>query len=188
MKTITFKKDDINLDIRFPIEENTIWMNQSDIVILFRKSKASISKYVAKVDSYINENPSVVAKNETTATNGKSYQMSYFNLDVIEMVGNMIDPVFTKEFVNWCKEQLKKERNQIMPIQSNIIRFEDEGVVLDVRVIPEQETVFLSQEEIAHLFDTTSSNISKHIKNIYESCELDEKATVKEILTVQINL
>ncbi len=109
MKTIHFTKQDISLGIRFSVEENTIWMNQNDIVILFRKRKASISKYLTKINSYINQNPSSVSKKETVATNGKSYQMSYFNLDVIEMVGNMIDPVFTKEFVSWCKEQLEKK-------------------------------------------------------------------------------
>lgn len=186
MKTIHFTKQDISLDIRFSVEENTIWMNQNDIVILFRKSKASISKYVAKINSYINQNPSSVSKNETVATNGKSYQMSYFNLDVIEMVGNMIDPVFTKEFVSWCKEQLKKERNQIMPIQSNNIRFEDDNVMLDVMVSPFDETVYVTQDQFALLFDTDKQNVSYHLSNIFSSCELDEKATVKEILTVQI--
>ena len=169
MKTIHFTKQDISLDIRFSVEENTIWMNQNDIVILFRKSKSSISKYLAKINSYINQNPSSVSKNETVATDGKSYQMSYFNLDVIEMVGNMINPIFTKEFVNWCKEQLEKERNQIMPIESNIFRFEDDNVMLDVMVSPFDETVYVTQDQFALLFDTDKQNVSYHLSNIFSS-------------------
>ena len=186
MKTIRFTKQDISLDIRFSVEENTIWVNQNEMTILFDKSASNVSRKLSKLKQFISKNSSVVAEFATTAADGKSYQMSYFNLDVIEMVGNMIDPIFTKEFVNWCKEQLEKERNQIIPIESNIIRFENDGVILDVHVIPREETVYLSQEKIASLFDTTVSNISMHIKNIYENGELEKKATLKDFLIVQI--
>ena len=46
-------------------------------------------------------------------------------------------------------------------------------------------TVWLSQLEIADLFQTTKQNISKHIKAIYDDGELDEAATVNQQLTVQ---
>ena len=103
MKTIHFTKQDISLDIRFSIEENTIWMNQNEMTILFDKSASSVSRKLTKLKQFISKNSSVVAEFATTAADGKSYQMSYFNLDIIEMVGNMIDPVFTKEYVSWCK-------------------------------------------------------------------------------------
>ena len=54
---------------------------------------------------------------------------------------------------------------------------------LNLRV--EADTVWLSQLEIAELFQTTKQNISLHAKNIFEDKELDEEATVKESLTVQ---
>lgn len=49
----------------------------------------------------------------------------------------------------------------------------------------ENGTVWLSQIEIAQLFDTTKQNISKHIKSIFEDGELDENSTVNYKLTVQ---
>ena len=59
----------------------------------------------------------------------------------------------------------------------------DETVRLEVRV--ENETVWLSQQQMADLFVTTKQNVSLHVKNIYDEGELDEKATVKDYLTVQ---
>lgn len=57
----------------------------------------------------------------------------------------------------------------------------------DVRldVFLENETLWLTQKAISLLFDTTPQNITTHIKNVYESNELDEMATCKEILQVQ---
>ena len=49
----------------------------------------------------------------------------------------------------------------------------------------ENETIWLSQQQMAVLYKTTKQNISLHIKNIFDENELDEKSTVKEFLTVQ---
>ena len=54
---------------------------------------------------------------------------------------------------------------------------------LDLRV--EGQTVWLTQLEIAELFQTTKQNVSLHAKNIFEDGELDPEATVKDSLTVQ---
>lgn len=70
-------------------------------------------------------------------------------------------------------------------INGDIIIYQtDDGLTkVDVRV--ENETVWLSQQQMAELFDTTKQNISLHIKKIFEEEELYENSTVKEFLTVQ---
>lgn len=60
---------------------------------------------------------------------------------------------------------------------------DDGATKIDLRL--ENGTVWLSQLEIAELFQTTKQNISKHIQAIYAENELDEKATVNHELTVQ---
>lgn len=64
-----------------------------------------------------------------------------------------------------------------------IYQTDDGQVKLDVRL--ENETIWLTQQMIAELFQTTVPNISMHIKNIYNECELQIEATVKDFLTVQ---
>lgn len=60
---------------------------------------------------------------------------------------------------------------------------DDGATKLDLKL--ENGTVWLSQLEIAELFQTSKQNISKHILAIYQDEELDEKATVNQQLTVQ---
>ena len=60
---------------------------------------------------------------------------------------------------------------------------EDGTPKIDLRL--ENGTVWLSQLEIAALFQTTKQNISKHIQAIFDDQELNEKATVNQQLTVQ---
>lgn len=61
---------------------------------------------------------------------------------------------------------------------------EDGQTRLHLRV--EGQSVWLSQLEIAELFQTTKQNVSLHAKNIFEDGELSSEATVKESLTVQV--
>ena len=67
-----------------------------------------------------------------------------------------------------------------------VIKFKDNEFEMDVNVSPNEETVWLTQEQIVLLFLTTKQNVSFHINNIIDSNELDVNSTVKEILTVRI--
>ncbi|MCG2726248.1 MAG: virulence RhuM family protein [Elusimicrobia bacterium] len=69
--------------------------------------------------------------------------------------------------------------------QSKLIIYQTETGETKINVRFQDETVWLSQQLIADLFQTTKQNISLHIKNIYEDKELLPKATVKEFLTVR---
>lgn len=64
-----------------------------------------------------------------------------------------------------------------------IYQTQDGQTKIDVRI--ENETVWLTQNQMAELFQTTKQNISLHIKNIFEEGELTEASTVKDYLTVQ---
>ena len=72
-----------------------------------------------------------------------------------------------------------KDRNK-----GEIVMYQpDETIRLEVRV--EDETVWLNQQQIVTLFQSSKANISEHIRNIYEQGELEEEATVRVFRTVQ---
>lgn len=64
-----------------------------------------------------------------------------------------------------------------------IYRSDDGAVKLDVRL--ENETLWLTQQMMAELFDTTKQNISQHILSVYNEGELLADSTVKKFLTVR---
>lgn len=66
---------------------------------------------------------------------------------------------------------------------SEIILYKTPNKDIKVEILLENETIWLSQQKIAELFDTTKQNISLHVKNIFESGELDENSVVKDFLT-----
>ena len=73
------------------------------------------------------------------------------------------------------KEEIKKGK---------IIIYKDKkGPEIEVKL--EEETVWLSQKEMAALFDKSVSTINEHIKNIYKEGELKKKPTIRNFLIVQ---
>lgn len=70
--------------------------------------------------------------------------------------------------------------------QSDFLFYRSDEGSLKVKIIVGEDTVWTSQAGMAEIFNSSKQNISYHILNIFESGELERVATVKEILTVQI--
>ncbi|MFT5646488.1 MAG: hypothetical protein ACI976_001170 [Aureispira sp.] len=69
---------------------------------------------------------------------------------------------------------------------SQIIIYQNEDGETKLEVRFQEETVWLTQKLMAELFQTTPQNITIHLKNIFKEGELEEKATCKDFLQVQI--
>lgn len=68
---------------------------------------------------------------------------------------------------------------------NNIIIYQDENGITKVNVRFADEDVWLTQSQLAEIYDTTQENISMHVTNIYKDKELDENQTYKKFLLVR---
>ena len=66
--------------------------------------------------------------------------------------------------------------------QNNFIMYTTDDGKVDIEVRLEDENVWLTQNSMAELFDTTRNNITMHIRNIFEEGELQESSVSKESL------
>lgn len=76
-------------------------------------------------------------------------------------------------------------KNPPMQTASQFLVYQTEDGKLKIDVRFEGESVWLTQQQMAELFQTTKQNVSLHIQNIYDEQELERDSTVKESLTVQ---
>ena len=68
---------------------------------------------------------------------------------------------------------------------NNVVIYQDENGITRVSVRFSDEDLWLTQNQIAELYDTTQQNISQHIESIYNNAELDREATHKKFLLVR---
>lgn len=76
--------------------------------------------------------------------------------------------------------------SDLVPKQNNFILYTTPEGEVKLNVWLQDETIWLTQKAMSILFDTTPQNITIHLKNIFESGELEEGATCKEYLQVQM--
>ena len=69
--------------------------------------------------------------------------------------------------------------------ENNVLIYQDENGVTKVSVRFSDEDLWLTQQQIAELYDTTQQNISQHIDSIYKDGELEREATNKKFLLVR---
>ncbi len=91
------------------IKDETVWLTLNQMSELFNRDKSVISRHVKKIfeDQELDEF-SVVAKNATTALDGKVYQTEWYNLDVIISVGYRVKSKRGTQFRIWANHVLKE--------------------------------------------------------------------------------
>ena len=77
---VTFVNNEVRLDVNVSPNEDTVWISLADMCLLFGRDKSVISRHIKENNLDVNQ---VVAKNTTTGNDGKTYIVSFYNLDVI---------------------------------------------------------------------------------------------------------
>ena len=96
----------IRLEVR--MEEDTVWLNRQQMAILFDRDVKTIGKHINNARKEELSDYPVVAKFATTASDGKTYQVDYYNLDVILSVGYRVKSKRGIEFRRWANSILKE--------------------------------------------------------------------------------
>ena len=97
----------IKIDVRF--ESETVWLSLDQMATLFGRDKSTISRHVKNVfEEGELQSTSVVANYATTAADGKTYQVDYYNLDVIISVGYRVKSQQGTQFRIWATQRLKE--------------------------------------------------------------------------------
>ena len=104
-----FQSSNGEIEFNGDLEHETIRASLDQISKLFARDKSGISRHIKNIfkSEELDEN-SVVAKIATTATDGKTYQVEYFNLDMIISIGYRVDSKEATQFRKWATSVLNK--------------------------------------------------------------------------------
>ncbi len=95
------------IDVR--MTEDTLWLTQAQMCELYQTSKSNVSEHIKHIfeEGELQEE-AVVRKFRTTATDGKSYLTTYYNLDMIIALGYRVRSIIATRFRQWATERLKE--------------------------------------------------------------------------------
>lgn len=138
---IIYQPDEtLKLDVR--VKEDTVWLNRNQIAELFGRDVKTIGKHVANALKEELADIPVVAKFAITATDGKTYQVEHYNLEMITSIGYRVKSARGIQFRAWANKVLKEYLLRGYAINQRLLQLEDR---IDRR-LSEQDKHFAEQD------------------------------------------
>ena len=106
---IIYQTDDGLTHIDVKMKDETVWLTQAQMAQLYQTSKSNVSEHIKHIfeEGELDKN-SVVRKFRTTADDGKNYNTTYYNLDMIISLGYRIKSSIATNFRRWATERLRE--------------------------------------------------------------------------------
>ena len=148
------------IDVRVSATENTVWLTLDQMASLFEKDKSTVSRHIKNIFSEGElDRGAVVANYATTASDGKTYQVDYYNLDVIISVGYRVKSKRGIAFRKWATSVLN----------DYLLR----GYAENKKLLEAQgKTIELQTRMIAHLTETDEEELMAVINQYTEALDL----------------
>ena len=178
---------DFQIEVR--IEKETVWLNRQQIALLFDRDIKTIGKHIANVLKEELRSLPVIAKFATTATDGKVYQVEYYNLDMIISVGYRVKSQRGIQFRIWANSILKEYLLKGYVTNHRLEKIEKSVYLLNKRVdefefqlktnLPPHEGIFYDGQVFdAYIF------VSNLIKSASESIVLIDNYVDQTVLSL----
>ncbi len=120
---IMYQTEDGQTKIDVRMENETVWLSLNQMVELFNSSKSNISEHIKHVfEEGELDKQAVVRKIRTTATDGKKYNVDYYNLDVIISVGYRVKSLRGTQFRIWATKRLNEYIIKGFTINDDILK------------------------------------------------------------------
>ncbi|HBX53550.1 MAG: DNA-binding protein [Bacteroidetes bacterium RIFOXYB2_FULL_35_7] len=178
---------DFQIEVR--IEDETVWLNRLQIAELFDRDVKTIGKHITNALREELQSISVVANFAITASDGKTYKVEHFNLDMILSIGYRVKSQRGVQFRIWANKVLKEYLLKGYVIHQRIENLEDDVFLLKKKVeefdihiktsLPPHEGIFFDGQ----IFDAYAF-VSKIVKSAKKSIILIDNYIDESVLTL----
>jgi hypothetical protein len=149
---ILYQPDELSIHLEVKIDDENVWLNRQQLSLLFDRDIKTIGKHITNVLKEELKGLQVVANFATTASDGKIYQVEYYNLDMIISIGYRVKSQRGIQFRIWANKVLKEYlmkgyavKNRIDRLENDVHNIKNKLGQLDFQIktsLPPKEGVF----------------------------------------------
>ena len=178
---IKFVDGEFSLDVNISPDEETVWLNAKEIALLFDRDYKTIMKHINNIFLEGELNPS--SNSQKMRLTGNDKPTIFYSLKVIEAIGNRIKSKLSEKFYKWSNDKLAElnDKNRKNGLVTQFIKFSYDEISLDVSVSPNEDTVWLTANQMALLFEKDEKTIRKHINNVFDEKEVDSVSNTQKM-------
>ena len=155
---VVFKNGELELEVSLNENKDTVWLNRHQIAKLFDRDIKTINKHINNAINEELSDDSVVAKFATTASDGKTYQVEYFNLDVIISEGYRVKSPNGIIFRKWATSILKDYMIKGYSINKKRLDALNKTIEIQSRMLA--STLEIDAKEVLSVIETYSNALS----------------------------
>ena len=190
---VIYKNNDGNIECSVNLRDNTLWLSLDQIATVFQKNKSTISRHIKNIfETEELDKDSVVAFFATTANDGKTYNVAYYNLDMIISVGYRVNSKIATNFRKWATNVLKNYLTQGYAINEKLLSDKQEKiqtlqttVSLLTRSLTNQIKSLDDAQKVAKILDNFAKGLS--LLDNFDHKTLDVKgSTQKEAVIIPV--
>ena len=163
----------VRLDVR--LENETVWLTQEQMSMLFGRDQSVIARHINHIfsEGELDKN-SVYAKNAYTANDGKTYQVAFYNLDVVISVGYRVKSVQGTRFRQWATSVLKEYLLRGYSVNLRMNQLEDK---MDRRLCRAESDIADLKEKVDFFVQTQTPPLQGvfYEGQLWDACSLVEK-------------
>ena len=180
---VVYQPDDVmRLEVR--LENETVWLNRQQMAVLFGRDVKTIGKHIANAlkeelapavaNVATRGEMAVVAKFATTAADGKTYQVEYYNLDVILSVGYRVKSAEGVLFRQWASKVLREYLLKGYAINTRMAAMEDR---VDRRLAKHDDRIAALEQKVDFFVQTNTPPQQGvfYDGQLWDACSLVEK-------------
>ena len=153
---IKFEDGEFNLDVSVSPEEDTVWLTQEQIAILFGKAKSTINEHINNILKKELEEKNVMRKfGKTELSDVNTKPINYYNLDMILAVGYRVNSKRGTLFRKWANSILKQyllkgsviNEERCLSCASNIISLQNKVETIESKVKDIEDNIYLDSSK-----------------------------------------
>ena len=171
---INYKNKGTEVQVRFDYKNRTVWLTQSEIAEVSGLKRQTITIYLKRYET--NYNFDLQHEKCNISINNK--KVNLYSSKYLQILKQSTKSDTIESFLDWCETIFATKDFD----NYQLVRFTQDNLSLEVRFTNDFETAWLSQDEIAELFNTSQQNISFHINNIISQGELEKVSVYKFFL------
>lgn len=151
---VVLYQPDETLSLEVRLEQETVWLTQSQMTELFRTSRNNITMHIGNIfkEGELDEN-SVCKDSLRTAADGKKYRTKYYNLDVIISVGYRIKNPIGTRFRQWANTVIKQYLLQGYSVNRHLVALQEN---MDKRMSRIEDTQSKQQQQLDFFIRTST--------------------------------
>ena len=179
LTTYTFIDGDLSMGVYVSIDQRNVYMKQTEIAKLLEIDRTTVTKAIKRNDGFQMGQCDEIMK---ICTKSSHVVTTFYGLKIIKEIGEKYNQERIKKLEDWLEQIIVENTQEVVDDEFRIIRYHQDNLDIPTKYHYITKTFWLTQKDIANLFNTSRPDINHHIQTLFIDNEIKKESMCKQYL------